>query len=59
MSWLSDQMHMGSQLPDQGSNPHPLHWKVKSQPMDRQGSPTTDYYQMQIKTIMRNYFIPT
>ena len=22
--------HVGSQLPDQGSNPHPLHWKVKS-----------------------------
>ena len=21
--------HMGSQLPDQGSNPHPLHWKVR------------------------------
>ena len=26
--------HVGSQLPDQGSNPHPLHWKVKSQPLD-------------------------
>ena len=22
--------HMGSQLPDQGLNPHHLHWKVKS-----------------------------
>ena len=21
--------HVGSQLPRQGSNPHPLHWKVK------------------------------
>ena len=24
-----------------GSNPHPLHWKVKSQPLGRQGSPIT------------------
>ena len=31
--------HVGSQLPDQGWNPHPLHWKAKSQPLDRQGSP--------------------
>ena len=22
--------HVGFQLPDQGSNPHPLHWKAKS-----------------------------
>ena len=30
--------HMGSWLPNQGSNPHPLFWKVKSEPLDRQGS---------------------
>ena len=22
--------HVASQLPNQGSNPHPLHWKAKS-----------------------------
>ena len=26
--------HVGSQLPDQGLNPHPLHWKVMSLPLD-------------------------
>ena len=26
-------------LPDQGSNPHPLHWQVDSQPLRHQGSP--------------------
>ena len=25
-------------LPDQGLNPNPLHWKAKSQPLGRQGS---------------------
>ena len=25
---------------NQGSNPHPLHWKSKSHPLDHQGSPT-------------------
>ena len=32
--------HVGSELPDQGSNPHPLHWKAKSQPLDHQESPS-------------------
>ena len=31
--------HMGSQFPDQGSNPHPLHLKATSSPPDHQGSP--------------------
>ena len=31
--------HMGSQFPDQGSNPHPLHLKATSSPLDHQGSP--------------------
>ena len=31
--------HVGSQFPDQGSNPHPLHWKADSLPLDHQGSP--------------------
>ena len=26
-------------LPDQGSNPHPLHWQADSQPLRHQGSP--------------------
>ena len=26
----SHMRHVRSQLPDEGSNPHPLHWKVKS-----------------------------
>ena len=29
----------GPYLPDQGSNPHPLRWKVKSHALDRQGAP--------------------
>ena len=29
----------GSYLPDQGSNPRRLRWKVKSQALDRQGNP--------------------
>ena len=31
--------HVGSQFPDQGSNPHPLHPMAGSQPRDHQGSP--------------------
>ena len=27
-------------LPDQGSNPYPLHWQADSQPLRHQGSPT-------------------
>ena len=27
-------------FPDQGSNPHPLHWKADSLPLDHQGSPS-------------------
>ena len=30
---------MGSYFPDQGSNPHPLHWKAKSQATGLQRSP--------------------
>ena len=32
--------HVGSHLPNQGSNLHSLCWKAKSQPLDHQGSPT-------------------
>ena len=31
--------HVGSWLPDQGSNPHFLHWKPKPQPLEHQGGP--------------------
>ena len=31
--------HVGSEFPDQGSNPRPLHCKVNSQPLHHQGSP--------------------
>ena len=30
---------VGSELPDQGLNLHPLLWKAKSKPLDHQGSP--------------------
>ena len=29
--------------PGQASSPHPLHWKVKSEPLDFQGSPPGFY----------------
>ena len=31
-------------LPDQGSNPCPLHWQADSQPLRHQGSPTSGVY---------------
>ena len=31
-------------LPDQGSNPCPLHWQADSQPLRHQGSPSDDFY---------------
>ena len=31
--------YVESQLPDKGSNLHPLHQKAKSQPLDHQGCP--------------------
>ena len=33
--------HVGSQFPDQGWNPRPLHWKADSLPLDHQGSPAS------------------
>ena len=38
-------------LPDQGSNPCPLHWQAGSQPLRHQGSPLTD------KFIKENYLL--
>ena len=31
-------------FPDHGSNPHPLHWQVDSQPLYHQGSPEHDSF---------------
>ena len=31
-------------LPDQGSNPCPLHWQADSQPLRHQGSPASDIF---------------
>ena len=31
-------------LPDQGSNPCPLHWQADSQPLRHQGSPLMSFY---------------
>ena len=31
-------------LPDQGSNPCPLHWQADSQPLRHQGSPPIEHY---------------
>ena len=38
-----DMKHMGSQLPNQGTNPQPPHWEMKCQSLDHQGSPITPY----------------
>ena len=31
-------------LPDQGSNPRPLHWQADSQPLRHQGSPSCQFW---------------
>ena len=31
-------------FPDQGSNPHPLHWQADSQPLRHQGSPLIAFW---------------
>ena len=37
-------------LPDQGSNPCPLHWQADSQPLHHQGSPHPHFYSYSIFT---------
>ena len=41
MFWVFDctKRNVGSWLPKQGSNPHPLHCKAKSKPLKCQGRP--------------------
>ena len=41
-------------LPDQGSNPCPLHWQADPQPLRHQGSPTVSF--LFINTCVRSYF---
>ena len=38
-------VHVGSQFPNQGLNPSPLHLKADSQPLDHQGSPWAPFCQ--------------
>ena len=40
--------HMGSLFPDQGLNPHPLHWKADSLPLDHQGSPSIRFFYLHV-----------
>ena len=37
-------------LPDQGSNPCPLHWQADSQPLHHQGSPRYHFFGRTLKT---------
>ena len=42
--------HVGSQFPDQGSNPRPLNCKADSLPLDHQGSP---FYRILSRTVLK------
>ena len=47
-------------LPDQGSNPCPLHWQADSQPLRHQGSPKDTFRQKKTKRfchLIRKYFL--
>ena len=46
MFWIFAVRHVGSQLPDQGSNLQSLHWKAECQPLDHLESPS--------KSILKN-----
>ena len=43
--------HMESYFSNQGLNPHPLHWKVKSYSLDCQGSPTVGDGSVQFSSV--------
>ena len=45
-------------LPDQGSNPCPLHWQADSQPLRHQGSPIYFIYSSVCMLIPNSQFIP-
>ena len=38
--------HVRSQHPNQGWNPHSLHWKTQSSPLDWQGSPLSFFFSL-------------
>ena len=44
-------------LPDQGSNPCPLHWRADSQPLRHQGSPFPGYVPFHLKLCADNHCI--
>ena len=44
MLWIFGHRHVGSYLPYQGSNLHPLHWNTKSQPPNYQESSLDSSY---------------
>ena len=47
-------------LPDQGSNPCPLHWQAESQPLRHQGSPCSPFslkFQHFFLTILRHFWV--
>ena len=46
-------------LPDQRSNPHPLHWKAKSQLLDHQESPQYTNFCLSIYQLVDICVVPT
>ena len=54
---LVAQWHVRSQFPTQGSNPHPLHCKVNSKPLDHQGSSLIRFCIMLYFCLLQNAFI--
>ena len=44
-------------LPDQGSNPCPLHWQADSQPLCHQRSPKLTYFNRKINLAVHSYFV--
>ena len=43
--------HEGSQLPEQGSNLHPLHCKADSYLLDQQGNPPNSFFKKGLKSL--------
>lgn len=39
--------HVGSWLPNQGWDPHPLHYKCRAQPLDYQGCPVLTWFSLE------------
>ena len=47
--------HVGSYFPDQGLNPHLLHWKGECKPLDHPGSPTLS---LGFEILIHVWFLP-